>query len=57
MILKYFLSISDLFGEHVILQLYVEGSSVLGVHHQEAEVKSLFGSPGDSLHIVPKSLL
>ena len=46
-----------LFGQHVILQLNIEGSSVLGVHHQEAEVQGLLGSPSDPLHIVPESLL
>ena len=46
-----------LFGQHVVLQLNIEGSSVLGVHHQEAEVQGLLGSPSDPLHIIPESLL
>ena len=46
-----------LLGEHIILQLHVELSSTLGVHHEEAEVQGLLGSPGDSLHVISQSLL
>ena len=50
-------SISNLLGQDVILQLDIESSPVLGVHHQEAEVESLLGPPGHSLHVVPEGLL
>ena len=53
---KLYPPISDLFSEDVILQLDVESSPVLGVHHKEAEVQSLLRPPSDSLHVVPESL-
>ena len=44
--------IEYLLCQHVVLQLDVEGSPVLGVHHQEAEVESLLGPPGHPLHVI-----